>query len=1064
MQCPRCQHENPQGMKFCGECAAPLASICPSCGAANPPENKFCGQCAAPLRTTSTAKFAAPDSYTPKYLAEKILTSKSALEGERKLVTVLFCDIANSTALAERVGPDAMHGLLDRFFEVALAEVHRYEGTINQFLGDGFMALFGAPIAHEDHARRAALAALAIPDALQKRPAEVGGDDREIQVRMGLNTGLVVVGKIGDNLRMDYTAVGDTTNMAARMQQLAAPGQIYLAESAYQAIHQYFACDHVGERRVKGKAGAVEVYQLRTTRGVARGPSQVGIGAPLVGRDGELATVRKCVERLVAGVGGVVSVSGEAGLGKSRLLAEVRTLTATEPLRWLEGRGLSFGQTMSYWPFKELIGTAIGTTEDDSEDKIWAKLEHHLAALFPDELAEVLPYIATLLGLEVRGELAERVKYLDAQAVGRQIFRSSRRLFERLAQESSLVLVFEDWHWADHSSAALLEHLVPVTETVPLLICWTARPGSDTPAAQLAHFLSQKHADRYSEVTLSALATTESATLVDLLLTIPNMPARLRELVLRKADGNPFFMEEVMRSLIAAGALVQEGNTGIWRVIANVDQITIPDTIKGVIMARVDRLDDETKQVLKVASVIGRTFLHRVLRVLVDAEQQLDQHLARLQQLELIRERRRVPELEYIFTHALVQESTYESILADRRRELHRRTAECIETLFPDRLDELSSVLSYHSARAEDWAKAQEYLLRAGDQAGRVAADAEALAHYDQAIAAYARAFGDRWDPLQRAILERKMGEAVFRRGEHHAAGDYLRRALRLLGTSYPTTRGGVRRAILWQLIRQLGHRLAPSLRPVAKGPVDPAVEEGFRACLAKGWIDYFADQEQLLLDVLLLLNEAEANDFALGAVIGTGTLGAVCDLIPLYRLAAFYHRRAVQQADRLKHPAGSAHAYHMSAFHAYYVGDWSTALDYAGRAAAAYRETGDLRGRAALYGFMYGLSATRRIRRNPRPGPRACPCRAGQCRPSRSGVGPSYPGRSRVVHRASGGRDGALEPGNRVVQADPGVPVGSRGPRGPGCLLAATGQLEASSERARRVSPTDCGAQTARA
>jgi class 3 adenylate cyclase/tetratricopeptide (TPR) repeat protein len=959
MKCPRCEHENPPDAKVCEECGARLALTCAKCQGEISPSAKFCPECGEPVSLAGAPpRFAAPGAYTPKHLAERILTSRSALEGERKLVTVLFCDIANSTALAERVGPDAMHALLDGFFEIALAEVHRYEGTINQFLGDGFMALFGAPLAHEDHARRAALAALAIPGALRKRSVGVGSDVHGLQVRMGLNTGLVVVGKIGDNLRMDYTAVGDTTNLAARMQQMAVPGQICLTEGTYQAICHYFECDHVGERRVKGKAEPVPVYRLRGARGhveTVRTPSEAGVGASLVGRDGELTAVRERIERLLAGVGAVVSVSGDAGLGKSRLMAEVHRQVATEPLRWLEGRGLSFGQAMSYWPFLEIIRAAVGITETDSEDESWTKLDRRLAALFPDELAEVLPYVATLLGLEVRGALAERVKYLDAQAIGRQIFRTSRRFFERLAQERPLMLVFEDWHWADQSSAALLEHLVPLTETVPLLICWVARPDPDTPATRLSDFVRQKHAEGYIELTLSPLSSAESATLVERLLATPNLPARLRELILRRAEGNPFFMEEVVRSLIAMGAIVREVSTGTWQATADVDQITIPDTIQGIIMARVDRLDDATKQVLKLASVIGRSFFHRVLQAIDEAEQQLDRHLTHLQQLELVREKRRVPELEYIFKHALVQEATYESILADRRRRLHQRVAKSIETLFRDRLDEFSSLLSYHYARAEDWAKAQEYLFRAGDQAGRMAADAEALAHYEHAVAAYARAFGDRWDPLQRAILERKVGEALFRRGEHHRAREYFERALRDLGAPYPTTRWGTRLAIAGQITRQVGHRLLPSL--FLRKAAGPAAEERSRIYELMAWIDYFVDQECLILDGLMQLNFSERSGLPVGVVRGSMFLGVVCDQIPLARLAGQYHRRAVVLAEAIQQPVALGLAYLGLALHEHLcLGLADNALGHYRSAATVYREAGDLRGWAAATSLSNGV------------------------------------------------------------------------------------------------------------
>ena len=952
MHCPQCLQDNPPGARFCNGCGMRLEAACPACDHVNPSASRFCKSCGRTLDghavTAAETRFASPQSYTPKHLAEKILTSKAALEGERKQVTVLFCDIAGSTALAERIGAEGMHGLLNRFFELALTEVHRYEGTINQFLGDGFMALFGAPLAHEDHARRAALAALAIQRRL--RDGTPGGlpDGTAIRVRMGMNTGIVVVGKIGDNLRMDYTAVGDTTNLAARLQQLAEPGAIYLSHATYRMVERHVACDVIGERRVKGKADAVLVYRLSGPRQRVEAASklaELGIESPLVGRDAEVSTLRRCIDRLLTGTGGMVSVTSEPGLGKSRLMAEVHRHVSAQPLRWLEGRGVSFGQTMSYGPVLEITRAAVGISENDTEEASWAKLESCLGTLFPGELADILPYAATFLGLDVRSEFADQVKYLDAQAIGRQIFRTSRRLFERLAQECPLVLLFEDCHWADNSSAALLEHLMPLTETTPLLLCWTARPDPNSPAARLADFARQKYPDRYTEIALSPLSPDESRALVQHLLDAPDPSPRLRDLILNKADGNPFFMEEVVRSLMALGAIERDDTTGAWRTAAKVDQINIPDTIQGIIMARVDRLEENSKQLLKVASVIGRSFFHRVLQAVADVEQDVDEHLDQLRACDLIRERRRLPELEYIFKHALVQEATYGSILAERRSQLHHRVAQHIEALFSERLDEFSSLLAYHYACAETWEKAQEYLFKAGDQAGHIAADAEALTHYEQALVAYARAFGDRWDPFDQAVLQRKMGEALFRRGHHQDAREYLQRALASLGACYPDSPGKIRLSLARELFRQFTHRLLARILvgdTVANNTA--GAQEQARLHVLIGWIDYFAQPKNFILDVLLILNSSERSGFQLGIAQGFMGVGLFCDLARFPRLAAYYHRRAIVLAEQLAHPTAQGMAYQGLAYHEFLAGAWDRSLAYFQRASASHESVGALR------------------------------------------------------------------------------------------------------------------------
>ncbi|WP_447980760.1 ATP-binding protein [Candidatus Nitrospira bockiana] len=884
-----------------------------------------------------------PRSYTPAHLIRRILSSRSSLEGERKAVTVLFCDIANSTALAERLGADAMHALLNQFFDLALGEVHRYEGTINQFLGDGFMALFGAPLAHEDHARRAALAALGIQRALQDGQAS---NSETITVRMGLHTGQVVVGKIGDNLRMDYTAVGDTTNVAARLQQDAPAGSIYLSEQTYAAAAQYIDAELIGDHRVKGKTETVRIYRLRGATHQRGGGRSFDTGVPLLGRADEIKVLSSAVERVLHGHGGLVAVIGEAGLGKSRLVAEVRRPVGRQALFWLEGRAISFGQSMSYWPFHDVIRSFFGITGDETGDEAWDKLELGIAQVFPRETSEILPYLGKLLGFDSKGERNDRIKYLDAQAIGRQIFRATRLFFEKLASTRPLVLVFEDWHWADESSSALLEHLLPLTETVPLLICWLTRPDPVCPGMRLRDLALRKYAQRYSEVPLAPLSPAESTALIGALIGSTDLPAWLTDLIGSKAEGNPFFIEEVIQSLQTTGVLVRGKHPGTWLLTAEMGEIVIPDTIQDVLTARIDRLDDDVKHVLKVASVIGRSFFDRVLRHIMEAGDELDQHLIELQEVELIREKRQIPELEYVFKHALVQETTYASILADRRRELHRRVAECLEGLFSDRLEEVLTLLAYHYAKAEQWGKAQDYLCKAAHQAGKVAADAEALALYRQALAIYERGFGDRWDPRERAALERTMGEALFRRGEHVQAVEYLYRALLRLGQSYPQSRLGIRIAILKQLSRQLAHRLLPGLLPRgARQDGIRVAEELFRTCIVLAWIDYFTDQERLLLDFLTFFNTSEEAGYALGTAVGAMVCGTVLDLISLRRIASGYHHRAAAIAEKLRNPIATGYAYHGLGMHEACRGRLEPAIRYYRRSAAAYREAGDWHG-----------------------------------------------------------------------------------------------------------------------
>ena len=943
MQCPKCQTENAAEAKFCAECSTALTLSCAACGASAVAGQKFCSQCGTPL-FDKTARVAQPVSYTPKYLADKIYSSRAAMEGERKQVTVLFCDIAGSTALAQRVGAETMHGLLNRFFDKALLEVHRYEGTLNQFLGDGFMALFGAPIAHEDHARRAALAALAIRRACHAQIADPLAN--RIPLRLGLNTGPVVVGNIGDNLRMDYTAIGDTTNLAARMQQTAAPGEILLAASTWEVIHVHFECEALGERRVKGKTQGVPVYCLRDARSshAAGEPGGAPIAmTPMVGRERELLALRESAGRLRAGQGGIVGVIGEAGLGKSRLLLEMKRREGAD-LCWLEGHALSFGQNLSYTPFMDALRGVANVDEREGRDASWARLELFLRKHLEEQAAGLLPFAGMLLGLEPPAMAAALVARLDPQDVRGQIFIAARRIFEALARVRPVVLELEDWQWADDSSSGLLDHLLPLTETDPLLVCFAGRADAGTACARVRQTAAQRYPQRYVEMLLGALSSSDSNRIVENLVGSQDLPPALRGMILRKAEGNPLFIEEVVRSLHGSGTLQHDPVTGALRVVGEADGIELPDTIEAIITARIDRLETDVKQVLRLAAVIGRSFYRRILQALDEADHQLDQCLNQLQQFELIRQRRLEPEVEYMFKHALVHEASYGSILEERRRELHRRVADAIEELFADRLDELGGLLAYHYAQAAEWKKAQGYLLSAGDQAARMSADVEALAHYRAAMQSYARAFGERWDRLERASLERKIGEALFRLGQLELACRHLYTALGLLGNRYPRTRAGVLVHIAGHLLQQLWHQLRPRRYRRSEGERSAADGDRVRAWVSLGWLHYFRDEERFLLDVLAGLNWAERRRVGAAAAQALMGLGVACDVMRLLSLARYYHRRAQSVAGDLNDALAIASAEFGMAYHQMMTGEWDSAVAGMERAMGTFKIQGKLR------------------------------------------------------------------------------------------------------------------------
>ncbi len=958
MHCRHCQRVNREDARYCAGCGGALGLRCAVCQKDNAVDAGFCDGCGAALPgpAQSTDAQRAPQGYTPAHLAQKILTLRSALEGERKQVTVLFCDIANSTALAQRLGAEAMHRLLNQFFELALQEVHRVEGTVNQFLGDGFMALFGAPLAHEDHVRRALMAALGIRTRLAEAAAGDNAAFAQISLRMGLNSGAVVVGKIGDNLRMDYTAVGNTTNLAARLQSLAQPGRICVSDAVQAVGQRHFDFVSIGRHALKGIAEPVSVFELTRAHSRADDDAQgerLGIGSDLVGRDEEIATLHAFIARLHEGQGGVLILSGEPGTGKSRLVAETRRHSGGSDLQWLEGRAVSFGRSLSYWPFIEVLRECFGIEDDDGEDLIWRKLQQGLERIVGERAGEMLPYIATVLKLRLPPEHEERLKYLDSQGVGRQVFLCMRQLFEQLASRQPVLLLLEDWHWADKSSIQLAEHLLPLTASTSLLMLFASRPEpqANTEAIRLA-LAAGPAMGRLHEIALTPLSEVHSRTLIDNLVGASGLPDALGQQILRRTEGNPFFIEEVVRSLLTDGVLARDERSGSLRLVKQVDQIHLPETIQGLILARIDRLDDEVKQVLKLASVIGRSFFNRVLEAISDAQRDLKASLDELEHAELVRQRQVTPELEYIFKHALVQEAAYGSILAESRRGVHRQVARAIESLFSDRLEEFTTLLAYHYTLAEEWDKAQEYLFKAGDQAGRMAADTEALEHFSQAEAAYSKAFGDQLGGVQRAALARKTGTALFGTGQYERGHEQMRRALSQLGIHYPTSAWGVRGAFVKHLASHAWRRTRNRFgRPVRRVmDVDAAVEIS-TICHFMAWMDYFLDKERILLDSVLELRVGETSSHALAEARGLSSLGFGFMTFGLRGLARRYHLRANAVAQHSNDRSAIAFAIFALGFLDFFEGQWDEAESRLAKAAELYRETGDIHrwGGAAL-------------------------------------------------------------------------------------------------------------------
>ncbi len=613
MNCPKCHTPNPAAARFCQNCGTLLGGRCANCQAELPVGARFCMNCGQPVPAVTPADDARLEraaAATPAPLADKMRAAH--LAGERKIVTALFADVVGSTSLAEKMDPEDWTDIMNRAFDRLFPIVHRYEGTIARLLGDALLAFYGAPVTHEDDAVRAVRASLDMLQAVREHALEVKRQHGiDFTMRIGLNTGPVVVGDVGSDLKYEYTAMGDAINLAARMQAAAQPMTVLIAEPTYRFIAPAFDCADLGQIEVKGKAEPVRVYEVRAAKaqpGRMRGVA--GLESPMVGRDAELRALLEVSGAVQAGHGRAAAIVGEPGLGKSRLISEWKA--AAPAVRFADGRCLSYGQSLAYHLLLDLLHSLIAVPAAATEPETRAGLEQVTHDLLEDTAMEVFPYLGHLLSLDLEGEARERVQALNPQALQSHYLAAFRQLLLALAARRPLALVFDDIHWADPSSVELLIKLLPLTAEAPLLFCFVTRPDRDAPGWKLITAANESFGSIFSEINLNPLTETDSRQLVSNLLEIEALPERIRDLILKKAEGNPFFVEEVIRMLIDRGAIVRKDDQS-WMAGKEIETIDIPDNLQGLLLARIDRLPEEVKRTLRVASVIGRQFSVKVL-------------------------------------------------------------------------------------------------------------------------------------------------------------------------------------------------------------------------------------------------------------------------------------------------------------------------------------------------------------------------------------------------------------------------------------------------------------------
>ena len=738
MECLQCEAQNPGDAVFCENCGSRLEVVCPNCGGPNRLGAKFCKKCgqrlleAAPAPLTS-GKFGSVKTYTPKHIAEKILTSKIALEGERKQVTVLFADMKGSMELLVDRDPEDARKLLDPTIEHMMEAVHRYGGTVNQIMGDGIMALFGAPLAHEDHAVRACYAALRMQESVNRYADGVRRTEGvSIQIRVGLNSGEVVVGSIGNDLKMDYTAVGHTVHLASRMEQMAPAGSVLMTPDALRLAEGYVQVKSLGPVSVKGLTESVEVYEV-TGVGVSRSRLQAAAARGLtrfVGRDGETEQLRKALEQARADHGQVVGVVGEPGLGKSRLFFEFIHSHRTQGWLILESGSVSYGKATPYLPVIDLLKVYFKIQDRDDQREIREKVTGKLFTL-DKSLESTLPAFLALLDVPVDDSAWQAV---DPSQRRQQTLGAVKRLLLRESQVQPLILVFEDLHWIDSETQAMLESLVESLPTSRLLLLVNYRP-------EYQHGWANK--TYYTQLRLDPLPHESAGEILTSVLGNDHGLQYLKQVLIERTAGNPFFLEESVRTLVETKVLA--GERGNYNLEKNVESTRVPATVQAVLAARIDRLPPQEKQLLQSAAVIGKDVPFSLLQAITElSDEELRRGLTGLQAAEFLYETSLFPDLEYTFKHALTHEVAYGSLLHERQRALHSRIVEAIETLYSNRLIEQVERLAYHAMRGEIWDKAVTYLQQAGTKADARSALRESVSYFEQALTALAHLPDDR--------------------------------------------------------------------------------------------------------------------------------------------------------------------------------------------------------------------------------------------------------------------------------------------------------------------------------
>ena len=841
MQCPSCGFDSLPGMSFCGMCGTRLAVVCQNCSFANPPDYRFCGACGQqlaertagqppamlPLRRQSEgctavptglslAKVASAESTQPFGQATIGMARRAGepqveevqLWGERRTATVILADVRGSTDLMERMGTEAWVSMMNRIFHLLESEIYRYGGIVDQFRGDGLVAFFGTTAAHEDDPERAVLASLAMQSAVAGYASELREEEGiELRLRVGVNTGEVIVANIGDQARhSEDTAMGEAIALAARMEEAAEPGTVLVSENTYHLVESQFDWKSLGEIEVRGISRPVAVYRPLTARPVALRSLRLetlGLSPVLVGRRRELGAIMDRIQELRQGRGSIVFLTGDEGMGKSYLVSQVRQqvlrddallVQAETPsdesarVTWFRGQCRSYEQSCPYSIWIDLLERWVGA-QDVSRQEAARRLREECDRLWGDDAPEYYPYLAALLSLSAESELVQQIAQLDAEYLRQRSFLAVRSWVETLARQGPVMLSFDDVYWADGTSLQLLEHCLPLCDRLPVLFLIMFRARLKSAIWGFQQRVEQQYPHRIVGLGLEPLSPTESAEMIDALVGAGALPGGVRDQIVAKAEGNPYYIEEIIRSLIRERVLIQEDGTGQWHLARDVEELDLPDTLRGLLSAQIDDLSAAERHVLQVAALIGNVFWGNVLEELVGSEVALDACLAGLQRAQLVRERGQVSDLgmEYVFRSALLREVACDSLLSRQRSMYARRAADYLAQLFGEEvLTRYYAVVAHLYRTAGERRRELFYTLSAAEHAQGIYANEEALALYGRALELIDQLAAEGEDGSSEAWRDWRMeslkgaGRILLGTGQVDQAEAYLRQAVEL--------------------------------------------------------------------------------------------------------------------------------------------------------------------------------------------------------------------------------------------------------------------------------------------